>query len=301
MIWLRTQLGLGIAILAAGLLPQAEAGKARDYLNAPKDTWVTFFNVAYSESVTPAVGGSDVFTAGLQTNIINQSIILTRIMDFWGRTGGISLIAPYTIINGKYESYEYKNHGLGDFAFAWETNLFGAPAMTRKEMQSWRPGTFSSFHLVVGTPIAHYQSSEPINTGSNRWTITPTINYSYTFDEGWTWIDGYLSGRFFTDNNNPYGGGVFQQKPVMLMEVHVSRNMHPKFWVSADTYYNLGGETSQNGVEKNNAANTLRVGVGAGLRVWTGGQLMFNYDGVAVRPEGQPNSQMWRLTLSQVW
>jgi hypothetical protein len=32
------------------------AGSARDYLNAPIDSWLTFYNVGYSTSVTPEDG-----------------------------------------------------------------------------------------------------------------------------------------------------------------------------------------------------------------------------------------------------
>lgn len=167
---------LGLTARWTGLAPEAEAGKARDYLNAPGETWVTFYNGGYSESVTPAVGGSGVYTAGQKTNVISQSAILARIIDHWGRTGGVSIIAPYTVINGKFGDYEYHSDGLGDLSVAREVNLFGAPALTREDMAHWKPETFASIHMVVGTPVANYSSKQPVNTGS---TAGPSIRPSH--------------------------------------------------------------------------------------------------------------------------
>ena len=69
------------------------AGSARDYLNAPIDSWLTFYNVGYSTSVTPE-DGMDV-TSSIRANVLSQSVVLTRTMNYWGRTGGISVIVPY--------------------------------------------------------------------------------------------------------------------------------------------------------------------------------------------------------------
>jgi hypothetical protein len=63
----------------------ASAGSARDYLNAPIDTWLTFYNFGYSTLVTPE-DGMDV-TSSVTSNVLSQSIVVTRTMDFWGRTG----------------------------------------------------------------------------------------------------------------------------------------------------------------------------------------------------------------------
>jgi hypothetical protein len=43
----------------------------------------------------------------------------------------------------------------------------------------------------------------------------------------------------------------------------------PAQWMSAGAYYHAGGETSIDGVEQRNAANTLRLG-GLGPGAWAG-------------------------------
>ena len=73
------------------------AGSARDYLNAPVDMWLTFSNSAFSRSVT-AQDGLDV-SSRLRSDVFSQTAIVTRTVDFLGRTGGISAIIPYATID----------------------------------------------------------------------------------------------------------------------------------------------------------------------------------------------------------
>jgi hypothetical protein len=71
--------------------------------------------------------------------------------------------------------------------------------------------------------------------------------------------------------------------------------------VSADAYYNIGGETTVDGVRQHNAANTLRLGLGMGLTIWAGGDVVLNYDRVVAKPAGQPDAQAILMTARQVW
>jgi len=93
----------------------------------------------------------------------------------------------------------------------------------------------------------------------------------------------------------------FTQKPLFLAEGHMSRNLLPTLWVSGDAYYNVGGETSIDGVNQNNAADTLRLGVGMGLGVWGGGDMILNYERLVAKPADQPDAQAIRMTIRQVW
>src|SRR4029077_19505873 len=73
-------------IVAAILWPGiVRAGSARDYLNAPVDTWLLSLNAGYTTSVTPEDGTDTI--PGVRSNVFAQSAVLTRVMDFFGRTG----------------------------------------------------------------------------------------------------------------------------------------------------------------------------------------------------------------------
>jgi hypothetical protein len=175
----------------------AHAGSARDYLNAPVDSWLTIYNSGYSTSVTPE-DGTDI-TSRTRSNAFVQSVVITRTMDYGGRTGGLSIVLPYAFADTNSGSFQASTNGVSDVGFLWQMNIFGGPALTREQFQSFIPQTFSSFHLYVGTPLGTYNASSPINPSANRWTISPTINYSYTPDRGRTWLETYVTALLFSD------------------------------------------------------------------------------------------------------
>jgi hypothetical protein len=290
--------GIGLALCVPW---PARAGSARDYLSAPIDSWLAFYNAAYATSVTPE-DGLDV-AALVRTNVLSQSVSLTRTMDYFGHTGGLTVILPYTYVESSSGGDRTSVGGISDVGFLWQINLFGAPALTREQFRSFVPQTFASFHLFVAIPLGEYEPTRALNPSANRWTVSPTVNYSYTPDSGWTWLETYLSMAGFTPNNDFLVGGSSRltQNPLFIVEGHVSRNVNQRLWLSADAYYNVGGETSIDSVQQSNAASTLRLGGGVGLSLWSGGDLIFNYEGVVAKPPGQPNAQTFRLTLRQFW
>lgn len=295
------------SLLVAGvitvLLPSRDvwAGSAREYLNVPVDTWLATYNAGYTSSETP--GDGDDLVPGVRSNVFAQSVALSRVMDWGGRTSGVTLILPYAVVNTNAGPFSESTNGVSDVGFLLQTNIFGGPALTREQFGSFVPQTFSSFHLLVTTPLGNYKPSSPINPSANRWMISPTVNFSYTPDKGWTWIETYVSGRFFSDNNDYHvnGARTLSQRPLLRLEEHLSRNIIPSLWLSADAYYNLGAETAIDGIEQDNMADTLRIGAGMGRRLWRGAEFVVNYEHVVMRPAGQPNSQTVRLTLRQLW
>jgi hypothetical protein len=279
----------------------ALAGSARDYLNAPIDSWLTIYNAGYSTSVTPE-DGTDT-SPGTRSNVFAQSLVITRTMDFGGRTGGLSVVLPYAFVDTTSGSFQASTNGLSDVGFLWQMNIFGGPALTREQFQSFVPQTFSSFHLYVGTPLGTYNAASPVNPSTNRWTILPTVNYSYTPDQGRTWIETYVSAELFTDNNDfrVNGAHTLSQNPIFRAEEHVSHNLTDVLWLSADAYYNVGGETKIDGIDQDDMANTLRIGAGLGLRLWRGADFIINYERVVARPSGEPDAQTVRFTIRQLW
>jgi hypothetical protein len=259
------------------------------------------YNAGYVTSVTPE-DGTDI-TSRTVSKALLQSVVLTRTMDFWGRAGGLSIILPYAIANTSSSAFQASTNGVSDVAFLWQINLFGGPALTREQFRDFVPQTFSSFHLYIGTPLGTYDPTSPINPSANRWMVSPTINYSYTPDRGRTWIETYFNGQFFTNNDRFFANGAqtLAQNPIFRVEEHISRNLTDRFWLSADAYYNVGGETSIDGTPQDNAASTLRIGAGMGLRLWRGADLGLNYERVAAKPAGEPDSQTIRLSLRQFW
>src|SRR5271169_2574254 len=115
----------------------AYAGSARDYLNAPIDSWLTTYNASYSASVTPE-DGTDV-SSRARSNVFGQSVVISRTMDFWGRTGGLSVVLPYVFADVNSSSFQASTNGVSDIGFLWQMNIFGGPALTREQFRSFVP------------------------------------------------------------------------------------------------------------------------------------------------------------------
>jgi hypothetical protein len=288
--------GVEISLPAGGW-----AGSARDYLNAPVDSWLAIYNAGYASSVTPE-DGTDV-SARVRTNVASQSVVLTRTMDYWGRTGGVSIVLPYLFVESTAGSGGTTVHGVSDISFLWQMNIFGGPALSREAFARFVPQTFASFHLYLGTPLGEYEPSRALNPSANRWTIRPTVNFSYTPDRGWTWLETYVTAAAFTPNNTFQAGDASRltQRTLFIVEGHASRNIAPRIWLSADAYYDIGGETNIGGVSQGNAADTLRLGIGMGAQLWQGGDLVLNAESVVAKPAREPDAWGIRLTLRQFW
>jgi hypothetical protein len=63
----------------------------------------------------------------IRANVLAQSVVLTRIMDYWGRTGGFSLVLPYALIDTSAGPFRASTNGVSDVGF-----IFGGPALTRE-------------------------------------------------------------------------------------------------------------------------------------------------------------------------
>ena len=71
----------------------------------------------------------------------------------------------------------------------------------------------------------------------------------------------------FTANDHPFGAERVQQAPLYHIEAHVTRNLDPTWWVSADTVYFAGGATSTNGISNHNNEQSLALGASLGTKL----------------------------------
>ena len=116
--------------------------------------------------------------------------------------------------------------------------------------------------VKVVAPTGQYDPTRLINIGTNRWAFKPELGY--TGRAGKLVLDVYAGVWFFTANDdffasaaNPQGNRRTQD-PIGAFELHVSYDVKPRLWISADVNYWRGGRTSVNGVEgSDHAASQL--------------------------------------------
>jgi len=103
---------------------------------------------------------------------------------------------------------------------------------------------------------------------------------------------------FFADKSNPNTSDhQLEQKPILLLEGHLTHDITPMFWGSLDTLYTAGGETTKDGVAQHNEQRSLGLGVtlGANFSRNTGASL--SYGKIVSHNENGMDGNMLRLSF----
>jgi len=258
----RTRAFLLILLLGTGAL-RAQDLDPRAYAVTPLGT--NFVGIGFGRSwgdVTfdPSLPVSDV-TARLGA----VSLGYYRSLDFFGRSANVRVAFPYGwghlegLLQGQFTTLD--RYGLIDARAQFTVNLMGAPAMTRPEFRQYRPGMnlFGSFTVII--PDGTYHSDRLINIGSNRWALKPEIAWTQPLGK-WT-VEAYAGVWFFTTNTSYYPAGMSErsQDPLASYQGHVSYTFRPGLWAAFDATYYSGGQTSVNGLPKNDRQSASRAGL----------------------------------------
>lgn len=233
--------------LAQGLSPRA-------YVVPPTNS--NSVTLTYSFQAGDVVFDPSIPVQDASGRIRNELFTYYRTLDFFGRSANGSITLPYGVghfqgkVLGKPEMI-YRS-GFGGLIGRFSVNLYGAPAMPLKEYRKWKQRLLVGASLLVTTPTGQYDPARFINIGNNRWAFKPEIGLSRRWGN-WM-LDAYGAVWFFTANNDFFSSlpgshppNAQTQKPMSATELHLSYNIKPRFWVSADGNYWRGGETSLNG------------------------------------------------------
>ena len=162
----------------------------------------------------------------------------------------------------------------GDTRARISWNIIGAPALTPGEYrQKFKPGFTLGASLQIEAPTGSYDSDKVINAGANRWTVRPGIGLSYIW-EGW-YLDASADIKFYTDNDN-YLGARISQDPLYQLQVHLARYFAPGAWISLNSNYYLGGESSRDGNPLEDDLDNARLGVTVSFPIAPGHSLRLN-------------------------
>ncbi|RPI07253.1 MAG: transporter [Actinobacteria bacterium] len=211
-----------------------------------------------------------------------------RSFGLFGRSANVLAGLPYGVgtFEGKVLEQErsiYRS-GLFDSVFRVSVNLVGGPAMSLPQMRQWRQKTLLGVSVKVVAPTGQYDPTKLINLGSNRWTFKPELGFSRAFGGHWE-LDAYGSVFLFTENPEFFSRNEFvpgtqaqTQDPIGAVELHLSYDVRPRFWVSLDANFWYGGKTSLNGVENpNTLQKNSRIGITAAFPVTRHQSLKVSY------------------------
>jgi hypothetical protein len=192
-----------------------------------------------------------------------SSLGYARTFAVVGQSANIGVIVPLVVghIEGTLAGdFAFADRtGLGDLGFRFAVNLYGAPAMSAKDFQSFKPRTMIGTSLTVIAPTGEYDPSKLINIGTNRWAFKPEIGVVHVMGR-WA-LDAYVGGSFFADNTDFYGGSTREQDPILSAQVHIRYLFKPGFWGAIDGNFWQGGQSTVDGNANDDEQQNSRVGL----------------------------------------
>jgi hypothetical protein len=259
--------------LALGLLSaHASAALAQDiepraYSNAPVGVNFLIAGGAYTRGGLSFDSALPITDENLRTS--SAVVAYARVLDLWGMSGKVDVIAPYTWLSGSanYNAQPVQRvvDGLADPAFRLSINFYGAPALSLKEFASYEQDLIVGASLRVTAPIGQYDDTRIVNLGTNRWSFKPELGVSKAAGP-WT-LELTLAMTLFTTNGDFYNGGTRSQEPLYSIQGHVIHAFRSGIWGSFDATYFAGGRTTVNGVLGNDLQQNWRLGATLALPV----------------------------------
>lgn len=224
---------------------------------------------------------------GASGNIGLISPTYYRALNFFGRSANIVVGVPFATASfeGLVVNQELRTRrmGVGDGAVRFSVNVKGGPAMKVPQFMKWKQKRLLGISIVVQFPSGQYDSTRLINIGNNRWAFKPELGYS---ERRGNWVlDAYGAVWFFTRNREFFSHNSFfpgerqqTQEPIGVIETHLSYDVKPRLWISADGNFWEGGKTSLNGAQNpTTLQRNSRIGATAAVPISKHQSLKFSY------------------------
>jgi hypothetical protein len=274
------------AILALSLLASpALAGEIepRAYANAPVGINFLLAGYAYSDGDLSTEASSPLQDAQLR---INTGILAyARSLDFWGNSGKVDVIIPYSELAGSAlvggMPRDRHVNGLNDPRFRVSVNFHGAPALSLQEFSSYQQDLVIGASVQVSAPLGQYDRDKLVNLGNNRWFVRPDIGMSKAWGPATLELS---SGMFlFSDNEDYLSGKKQEREPIYTAQIHGTYNFGGGVWAALSGTFDYGGRTKVDGVPSNDLQNGWRVGATLALPVDRNNSIkLYASDGVSV-------------------
>jgi len=184
-----------------------------------------------------------------------------RSFGLLGRSAKFSAIVPFTSgdWDGQFEGLPAMRSatGFGDLRLTLDWGMYGAPAMNRSDIRSFRQKTIIGASVRVIVPTGDYDSSKLINLGSNRWSVRGEIGMSRLLG---SWQLEGLAGVWLYGKNDNFVGQEQEQENMYIIKGHAIYSFRPGFWIGLGAGYGSGGRTKINGVARDNRQENWRFG-----------------------------------------
>jgi hypothetical protein len=249
------------ACLLAPLAAPAQELEPRAYANLPTGLNFLALGYAYSRgglSTDPSLPVEDA-----RLRIHTGLLAYVRSLDFWGRSGKVDVVVPYSGLSGTAlvagQPAQREVSGFGDPRLRVAVNFYGAPSLTVPEFRSYQQDLVVGGSLQASLPVGQYDSSRAVNLGTNRWSLKPDLGFSKAF--GSLTADLTAGVTFFGTNHDFFGGQTVEKDPLYSIQANLSYTFEGGVWASLGSTFYRGGRTTVDGVRKDDPLGNSRVGL----------------------------------------
>jgi len=129
--------------------------------------------------------------------------------------------------------------------------------------------------LGVSVPLGQYKKDKLLNIGQNRFIIRSQLGFVHTRGP-WSYeLTGSVN--YYTDNNDFWGGKKREQDPLYVLQTHLIYSFQNRIWASLSGGYDWGGQSSINGVNKDDYSQDLLYALSAGFPLTRNSSFKFAY------------------------
>ena len=159
--------------------------------------------------------------------------------------------------------------GASDTFARFSVNVVGAPPLAGEAYAAYRSA--KKVETIVGTalslqlPTGQYFEEKLVNLGTNRFTFSPQAGI-YQRLYNWS-FEATAIARFHTDNTSFFGGKRREQDPLYAIDGSVEYIFQSGLWVSAGTGINVGGQSTVDGIERDDRRGSYGWAIRGGFPV----------------------------------
>jgi len=252
-----------LVVLVLFFLGDAEAQDLdpRRYISLPVSQ--NFLRVAFGYSDGEVNVSPGIPVEGANLTLTGASLAYMRSMNLGGKAASFDAYIPRLCADGSGvfdgERLSRDTCGAGDATVRLTYNFFGAPAVELSEFAKRKREVVVGASVQVSVPTGQYSPDHLVNIGANRWVLRPEIGMSIPWRN---WSFEFAAGvRFFSDNDEYYGGTTHSQDPLYNLQAHLVYIFSNGQWLSFDANYFFGGVAYKDGVRTAIQQENSRVGL----------------------------------------
>ena len=181
--------------------------------------------------------------------------------------------------------------GMGDTSLAWAL----WPYANRDTGTYWAVGAYLTLHTG-----SYEASRKTINMGSNRLSSALQTGYQVELTPSTQWMTAFDTVWYGTNSDYDVTHQTLEQKRLNTLQSSLRYEFNRRYSVAAARFYTYGGETSLNGVSKNDQTILSRYQISASANL-DFGRLSLQYGEDMKTQNGYIEKSRWILRYTQLF